>query len=557
MKDFPHFKRNVYTLCRQIHEQWQHLCDSSLTFIMLMMLFSLPYLATFKTQGLKRGLIFSSAYLAGTFFFLILITVLTYILRPQLLRKGIRLLLLACSCIICVAESFFIYTYGTMPDAAAIEVMLATNVSEASEYIHSYVLHPEVLLGILALAGAIALYVKLLAKLQREAGQRLATFLLVCFIGSTLISTAMLLRQPYRPLLDRLADWPTRYCTIGYTVNETKHAIVDLAAYEDILHNSNISLTRNEDDIPYVVFILGESTARNHMSLYGYPLETTPRLQKRADADELQVFTNVRAPYAQTIYVLENLFTFHRHDTADAWYNYHNLFDILHVANVHTAWLSNQESSGPWGNVERIYATKCDVAHFTQLKDFYSGVKPQYDATLLPLLDDLLEQTITPRNFYVLHLMGSHVTYSDRYPSEFDVFHADDEQFGYPSAAAQKLRAEYDNTVLYNDYIINEIIKRFEDKDAIVIYMSDHGEEVYDERNFFGHIKDGGTHWMLEIPMVVWTSQSFRRNHPERIAAMKRATDRPYINDDMIHSLLDLLQIETTEYQVEKSIFIR
>ena len=558
MKRFPYFKRNVDSLYRQIRERWQYLCDNSLTFITLMMLFSLPYLATFKTQGLKRGLMFSIAYLAGTFFFLIFITVLTYMLRPQWLRKGIRLLLLAGTCIVCIAESFFIYTYGTMPDAAAIEVILATNFSEASEYIQSYVLHPSVLLGILAFAGAIALYIKLLDQLRCEVRQRLATILLVCFVGSTFLSTAMLLRQPYRPLLDRLADWPTRYCSIGYAVNETRRAIVDLAAYQDILqkaNNTDINLTRNDDDLPYVVFILGESTARNHMSLYGYPLETTPRLQQRADAGELQIFTNVRAPYAQTVFVLEDLFTFHRRDMADAWYNYHNLFDILHQANVHTAWLSNQESSGTWGNVGRIYAKKCDASHFTQLKDSNSGVKPQYDEALLPLLDDMLKKTNTPRNFYVLHLMGSHVTYSDRYPAKFDVFHTDDEHGGYSSTAAKKIRAEYDNTILYNDYIIDEIIKRFEDKDSIVIYISDHGEEVYDERNFFGHIKDGGTHWMLEIPMIVWTSQSFRRNHPERITAMQTAADRSYVTEDIIHSMLDLFQIETNEYLKGRSIF--
>ena len=38
----------------------------------------------------------------------------------------------------------------------------------------------------------------------------------------------------------------------------------------------------------------------------------------------------------------------------------------------------------------------------------------------------------------------------------------------------------YDNATLYNDSVVYQIIKRFENSDAGVIYMSDHWEEVYD-----------------------------------------------------------------------------
>ena len=47
------------------------------------------------------------------------------------------------------------------------------------------------------------------------------------------------------------------------------------------------------------------------------------------------------------------------------------------------------------------------------------------------------------------------------------------------SKRCRMLLADYDNATLYNDSIMAEVIKRFEKEDAIVIYMSDHGEEAF------------------------------------------------------------------------------
>ena len=49
----------------------------------------------------------------------------------------------------------------------------------------------------------------------------------------------------------------------------------------------------------------------------------------------------------------------------------------------------------------------------------------------------------------------------------------------------RSILADYDNAVLYNDSIVYQIVKRFENKDAIVIYMPDHGEECYEGNRGF------------------------------------------------------------------------
>ena len=142
--------------------------------------------------------------------------------------------------------------------------------------------------------------------------------------------------------------------------------------------------------------------------------------------------------------------------------------------------------------------------------------------------------------------MGTHNTYKSRYPSNFEVFTAADET--NPRKDVRQTCAEYDNAVLYNDFIVDEIIKRVENLDAIVIYISDHGEDVFEERDFADHVEESLSKSMLEIPFIVWTSPKFREKRPELEEKIKSATEKPFMTDDMIHFFMDIMKIETADF---------
>ena len=114
--------------------------------------------------------------------------------------------------------------------------------------------------------------------------------------------------------------------------------------------------------------------------------------------------------------------------------------------------------------------------------------------------------------------------------------------------------AEYDNAVLYNDFIIDEIIKRFEDKNAIIIYISDHGQSVYDVENFMGHMDGIIDTSLIEIPMLIWTSKKFQAEYPDINKRISESVNRPYMTDDIIHTMLDITGIETEDYEPSRSI---
>ena len=176
------------------------------------------------------------------------------------------------------------------------------------------------------------------------------------------------------------------------------------------------------------------------------------------------------------------------------------------------------------------------------------------DGAVLPYIDSEMAKS-QQKNFFLIHLIGTHAIYRQRYPQKFRKFSAADEFLGggFDNQHQRTVRADYDNAVLYNDFIVNEIIKRFEDKNAIVIYISDHGEEVYDSMDYVGH-HTGADKNGIEIPFLIWVSEKFREEYPDLCERIANSVHRPYMTDDLIHTILDITGIETPGYEPERSV---
>ena len=137
----------------------------------------------------------------------------------------------------------------------------------------------------------------------------------------------------------------------------------------------------------------------------GYYLPNTPNLDALNEKGEISVFRDVVSPHSTTIAVLSKLFTFCNRESDQEWYHYNNLIDVMNAAGYKTHWLSNQETSGVWGNVAQIYAAHSDVSAFTRIRDSREdyGI---VDGELFPLIDDAIANRSEDKNFYVVHLMG-------------------------------------------------------------------------------------------------------------------------------------------------------
>ena len=486
--------------------------------------------------------------------------------KIKFLKMLLKIFFLTAWTIIFLIDVFLLYKFRDVLRNTQAEILMTTNLSSIEEFLKDYIFKFDTLIFAIVVITIGFLIIRFFNDILQRLTKVHSPLSKKIFVAlATLIVTTNFIIG--------------NKCMSFYIVTNVGRAIYySYYSYEFIgnkekifnkVQNAHDEIINDGSNIPYVIFILGESNDRNHMQIYNYDLPTTPLLKSRYDNGEILRFNDVIACGNNTTAVMLLLFNFAEKDTnknvwlinynsineQDIWYNKPNLFNILKECNYHTAWLSNQSAFGTFGSLDELYSKCCNEAKFTETIDhnLYYEERTK-DEALLTTLDESLAKNFNEKNFYVLHLEGTHQQYDKRYPKTFSKFTASDESKN--SEEGRITTAKYDNAMLYNDYIVDEIIKRFINKDAVVIYISDHGEEVYDNREFSGHsIEEEGNFHMIEIPMLVWASSKFKINHAEKWNAMKKSIDKPYMTDDMIHSLLDLMSIKTTSYEPSKSIF--
>ena len=132
------------------------------------------------------------------------------------------------------------------------------------------------------------------------------------------------------------------------------------------------------------------------------------------------------------------------------------------------------------------------------------------------------------------------IIFCNRYPSDFAIFHGrlDKSFFGNIAKAHyyEKINC-YDNSILYQDFIISSILKMLKKVDGVsgFIFFSDHGEDVLSNivRNL-GVI----SYDMLDIPMLMWFSEPYKQKYPLRYQDTRSNKDKLFSNDLMYDTLI-------------------
>lgn len=314
---------------------------------------------------------------------------------------------------------------------------------------------------------------------------------------------------------------------------------------------------------PNIVLIIGESYNRHHSQLYGYDKPTTPRQLRRSKRETMAVFTDVVAPFNLTSFVFKNIFSLHVLGQEGDWCDYPLFPELFRAAGYRVTFVTNQFktrtteavydfSGGFFLNHPELSRAMFDVRN-ERTHRFDRGVIDDYDKLLAD--GRLSFDGKGEHNLVILHLIGQHVNYRDRSPRDRKKFTADDYQMEGYSRKEKTMVAEYDNATLYNDSIVDQLVRRFEDKDALVLYLSDHGDECNGMGyHRFGRIHSDDfdysvAHEEFEIPFWAWCSRSFAKNHPELVEQLMAARNRPFMTDCLPHLLLYLGGIATPQYQ--------
>ena len=365
--------------------------------------------------------------------------------------------------------------------------------------------------------------------------------------------------------------------TIGdveHTLTEKDHAVLYQPIYRLVFSVYANTLTAKQIDrlvrtaskvqvdscsfrSPNIVLIIGESYNRHHSSQYGYTMPTTQRQQKLEKQGRLVKYTDVVSPWNLTSFVFKLLFSMYSVGDKGEWCDYPLFPELFRKAGYHVTFITNQFlpkakeavydfSGGFFLNNPKLSAAQFDTRN-TQLH--------RYDEDLLKDYDELQGQN-TDHNLIIFHLLGQHVQYRQRSPKERKLFRGDDYKELKPNLNARERQtlADYDNAILYNDSVVTEIVKKFENEDAIVIYVPDHGEECYEgDMHFFCRMHSAKidarlAHAEFDCPMWIWCSRKYIKKRPEVFRQVVNARNRRFMTDALAHMLLYLGGIHARNY---------
>ncbi len=305
---------------------------------------------------------------------------------------------------------------------------------------------------------------------------------------------------------------------------------------------------------PYLfVLMVGEASRRNNYSLYNYERETNPLLKNQ----DVIFYDKVVSCDTATAFSLPCMFSDMKRENIDfekVKYR-ENFLDILKQVGFDVIWKENDDGcKGMCDRVDTEVLMKINDKRFCE-ETFCK------DDILLERLENILKNGIKNDTIIVLHTMGSHgPSYYKRYPDEFKKFTPTCDTADIQDCTKEEIVNTYDNTILYTDYIISSVIdllKKEQNVLSTMLYVSDHGESL-GEKNLYLH----GLPYKFapdvqkDIPMILWFSDEFKKEEKIDVACLeKNAKEKEYSHDNLFHSVLGLLNVDTKVYEKDLDIF--
>ncbi|MDD0981627.1 phosphoethanolamine transferase CptA [Pseudomonas shahriarae] len=471
--------------------------------------------------------------------------------RARLLAALIGVVLWACS----MASLGYFFIYQQEFSQSVIFIMFESNISEAGEYATQYFAWWIVLAFIAHTALAVFLWTRVRpVYLPRGRAMVAATAIVLAIVGYPLvkqIATNDTLERAidgFETRVEPAVPWQMIVAYRRYTQQlNNMQGMLDNVSKIPPLSNFKDSMAGQPSTL---VLVIGESTNRQRMSLYGYPRKTTPELDKLRD--QLDVFDNVITPRPYTIEALQQVLTFADEDNPDLYLKTPSIVSMMKQAGYKTFWITNQQTMTKRNTMLTTFSEQADEQVY--LNNNRNQNARQYDVDVLEPFSKALADK-AERKLIVVHLLGTHMSYQYRYPPSFDTF---TDRQGVPDAVSDDQLPtynSYDNAVRYNDFVVSSLIKDYAktDPNGFLLYLSDHGEDVFDSagHDTLGRNEGKPTAPMYTIPFMTWASPKWRATHDWN---MQGDIQRPYSSSQLIHTWADLAGLSFDELDRSRSL---
>lgn len=448
--------------------------------------------------------------------------------------------------------SYYMDTLGVIIDRDMIQNVMVTTITESKHLLTGGFVTQIVVFG--ALPSAVVMF----ARLKRFGAIKTLAMPFIVSILSFALTAGLLMSdlKSYASVLRERKDYMSSFQPGAPIVGVIRYAKM-------MLRSTNIEIVAVGEDAkkglaygaqrkPLLTIVVAGETARSqNFSLNGYAVETNPMLSNLPVIS----FSDVNSCGTATATSLPCMFS--KFDRASYSFekglSHQNVLDVLEHAGLHVEWWDNNTGD------------KNVAAHLTT-RSFNHAEDPEFcgngectDGVFLQALQDYAA-TITQDTVLVLHQIGSHgPTYYLRYPPELERFKPACRTAEFKKCTPAEITNAYDNTIAYTDKVLAETVAFLDAQEHLstaLLYVSDHGESL-GEGGLYLH---GSPYFMApeyqtKVPMIFWMSETFKNQFGIDNNCLSNKAANTLSHDNLFHSLLGMLDIETKARNPELDLF--
>lgn len=415
---------------------------------------------------------------------------LPMLFEKHVIRSVLRFIFLA---VILLPVFFILGYYSVTSTVFAPDTLLAiaqTNIQEAIEYAKDNFSCKTIFLIILTNAFVFFVAIK---NTQKILWNKYNLFLVLFCITACLVGV-----YKYRDNI--ITDIPKQ---ASKTLAQYKNFSKERTDRKD---NMSKLLLSHKPEAGVYVLVIGESQNRAHMQAYNYHRATTPWLDSMKNDKNMLLFTKAYSCHTHTVPTLLYALTAKNQYNNIAVKNAVSVLEVAEAAGFETVWLSNQVKYSAWDTPVTSIASEANQQKWINSTLGESTNTDYFDGKLIEELEKI---KITDKMLIVMHLMGNHGSYEQRYPKAFEKYDG------------KNTIDKYDNSIIYNDYVISQVYKRARKIPNFkgLVYCSDHADAI--DKNL-SHDAAQFDFDMTHIPLYIYLSDSYIQNNSAKYKSLEK-----------------------------------